>query len=550
MELSEPSNIYLLSYTEISISFALRFPLRYFLLQWTNLLFPIMIHSLVKKNIFFTAMLLNTVFFPCSSIAQGTYSLLFRCPYDEMSMSVIENSQHEFVAVGFDNTKPYYDLSGRRGKIWKFSSPTDTLTKTYYLNDTSLSFIQIFQNGEGNYHVFGIYSFPPDYKEYSIAMLELNSDFELVKQKSVVLPDLNHHVSDVIRFFHGNYYLFGVGYWGDTVKSFVFKVDQELNLVNYSCLSSPAQESGYYMDCILSPDSTKFYAITSFPNEGDGACHLFVYDTALNLISVKVFPKYMDLNQGIYENFSHNVTIANFSNNRILTAAVMGKMLNWDQEVKIGFSFLDTTMQWVPPQYFGSDDTTFYTAYGRPTFAFRNPDSIFFTGTKRQIASFFPQKPNWLIAGALDSTLQPYFINYYGGDAYYHANSMLLTSDGGYLILADRYDKNTQDNEYDVFFLKLDKDGLITGSEHQTLCPQNVCAIHPNPFNDNLQIDLFIEKARLSIIDVSGREAAIISLSKGNNKINTISFPCGIYFARIISNKQQILQTEKLIKIK
>ncbi|MBV2245813.1 MAG: hypothetical protein KUL83_01510, partial [Lentimicrobium sp.] len=272
-------------------------------------------------------MLLNTVFLPCSSIAQGTYSLLFRCPYDEMSMSVIENNQHEYVAVGFDNTKPYYDLSGRRGKIWKFTSPTDTLTKTYYLNDTSLSFIQIFQNGEGNYHVFGIYSFPPDFKEYSIAMLELNSDFEIVKQKSVVLPDLNHHVSDVIRFFNGYYYLFGVGHWGDTVKSFVFKVDQELNLVNYSCLASPAEESGYYMDCILSPDSTRFYAVASFPSEGDGACHLFVYDTALNLLSVKVFPKYLDLNQGIFEDFSHNVTIANFSNNRILTAAVMGKML-------------------------------------------------------------------------------------------------------------------------------------------------------------------------------------------------------------------------------
>ena len=330
----------------------------------------------------------------------------------------------------------------------------------------------------------------------------------------------------------------------------MFKVDQELNLVNYSCLSSPAEESGYYMDCILSPDSTQFYAVASFPSEGDGACHLFVYDTALNLLSAKVFPKYLDLNQGIFEDFSHNVTIANFSNNRILTAAVMGKMLNWDQEVKIGFSLLDTTMQWVPPQYFGSDDTTFYTAYGRPTFAFRNPDSIFFTGTKRQIPSFFPQQPNWLIAGAIDSTLQPYFINYYGGDAYYHANSMLLTSDGGYLILADRYDKNTQDNEYDVFFLKLDNNGLITGSGHQTLCPQQVCAINPNPFTDNLQIDLFIEKARLSITDVSGREVANISLSKGDNKISTISIPGGLYFARIISNKQQILQTEKLIKIK
>ena len=545
---TEQSIIYLHSSTEKSISLAPRFPVRYFPLQWINLLFPIMIHPLVKKNFIIAAMLLFTGSLPCSSTAQGTYSLLFRCPYDEMSMSVIENSQHEYVAVGFENIKP--DISGHRGKLWKFSSSTDTMTRAYDFNDTSFSFTNIFQNTVGDYHAFGIYRYPPDFNRPVIAMMELNSEFEIVNKKIINLPNLNQHGANVIRLINGYYFLFGIGHWGDTVKSFVFKVDQELNLVNYSCLSSPAQESGYYMDCILSPDSTKFYAVTNFPNEGDGACHLFVYDTALNLLSVKVFPHYMNLNQGIDEYYINNVTISTFPYNRILTGAVMGKMLNWDLEVKIGFSFLDTTMQWVPPQYFGSDDTTFYTAYGRPTFAFRNPDSIFFTGTKRQIASFFPQKPNWLIAGALDSTLQPYFINYYGGDAYYHANSMLLTSDGGYLILADRYDKNTQDNEYDVFFLKLDKNGLITGSENQTLCPQKVCVINPNPFTDNLQIDLFIEKARLSITDVSGREAANISLSKGINKINTISFPGGIYFAWIISNKQLILQTEKLIKIK
>ena len=501
-----------------------------------------------NNNFLITAMLLFAGFLPCSSIAQETYSLLFRCPYDEMALSVIENNQHEYIAVGFENIKA--DISGHRGKLWKFGSSTDTMTKVYTYNDTSFSITNIFQTAVGDYRAFGIYRYPPDFNRPVIAMLELDLEFEIVNKKTINLPNLNQHGANVIRFINGYYFLFGIGHWGDTVKSFVFKVDQELNLVNYSCLSSPAEEYGYFMDCILSPDSTKFYAVTNFPNEGDGACHLFVYDTALNLLSVKVFPHYLNTNQGIFEDFSHNVTIANFPNNRILTAAVMGKMLNWDQEVKIGFSLLDTTMQWVPPQYFGSDDTTFYTAYGRPTFAFRNPDSIFFTGTKRQIPSFFPQQPNWLIAGALDSTLQPYFINYYGGDAYYHANSMLLTSDGGYLILADRYDKNTQDYEYDVFFLKLDKNGLITANEHQTFCPQQVCAINPNPFTDNLQIDLFIEKARISITEASGKEVANFTLSKGKNQINTISLPGGMYFARIISNKQQILQTEKLIKIK
>lgn len=508
-----------------------------------------MAQLIINRFFLISVILLITGFIPCSSIAQESFPLLFRCPYDEMSMSVIENNEHEFIAVGFDNTKPYYDLSGRRGKIWKFSNPTDTITRTYSIKDTAFSFIKIFQTLEGNYHVFGFYSSLPDFNIYSIAMIELNQELEIVKRKSINLPNLSNYGSDVIRFYHGNYYLFGVGHWGDTVKSFIFKVDQELNLVNYSCLPYPANNSGYYMDCILSPDSTQFYAVTNFPDEGEGSCHFFVYDTSLNLLSVKLFPSYMNLNQGIDEYYTNNITISNYPDNRILTAAVMGKMLNWDLEIRIGFSLLDTTMQWAPPQYFGTDDTTFYTTYGRPTFAYMNPDSIFFTGTKRQIASFFPQKPNWLIAGALDSALQPYFIHYYGGDAYYHANSMLLTSDGGYLILADRYDKNTQGYEYDVFFLKLDKNGLITGSKPPEVCPQQVCSINPNPFTDNLQVELFIDKAIISVTDVSGKEVLNTLLTKGANSLNTTALPEGIYFIRVFSSNKTILQIEKLLKL-
>lgn len=492
-------------------------------------------------------MLLFAGFLPCSSIAQETYSLLFRCPYDEMAMSVIENHQHEYVAVGFDNTKPYYDLSGRRSKIWKFSNSIDTVTFVYSFHDTSAIFTRVFQLENNHYHVFGTYFLPPNYNQLAILMLELDSEMKIVKQKTLSYPSLTDYGASVVRKYMNKYYLWGEGNLNSQIVHFVCSLDNNYDISNFRYYQSLITQDSYFMDCILSPDSTRFYAVTNFPSEGDGACHLFVYDTTLNLLSVKVFPHYMNLNQGIFEDFSHNVTIANFPNNRMLTGAVMGKMLNWDQEVKIGFSLLDTTMKWVPPQYFGSDDTTFYTAYGQPTFVFRNPDSIFFTGTKRQIPSFFPQKPNWLIAGALDSTLQPYFINYYGGDAYYHANSMLLTSDGGYLILADRYDKNTQDNEYDVFFLKLDKNGLVTGNTLPEICPLRSFLLSPNPGSNEVHLDLAPLHAQLFIYNVSGILVHSQSLTQGTNLINTTKLPKGIYMFSV-TDENNNTNSQKWIK--
>jgi hypothetical protein len=257
----------------------------------------------------------------------------------------------------------------------------------------------------------------------------------------------------------------------------------------------------------------------------------------------------MNLNAGIHESYSHNITLKSYVDDKFIIGSVMRKMENWESNTKIGFSVLDTSMQWQQVQYFGSDDTSYYTSYSRPTFDFHTTDSIFFTGTKNQISSFFPQKPSWIMAGALDSDFQPYYINYYGGDAYYHANSMLLTSDGGSIILADRYDKNTQGYEYDVFFLKLNNQGLITEVNQNEICPHRPFLISPNPFENSLQIEMFNETAALTLIDLSGREVQKEILTKGVNKINTSKLHIGIYVAIVELNHGKFY-SEKIIKIK
>jgi hypothetical protein len=482
-----------------------------------------------------------------SSIAQETFQLLFQNPHDEMAQSMIENKNHEFIGVGFENVKPYYEISGRLGKIWKFKNFTDTLTRTYSFHDTACAFSNIFQLGNGNYHVFCSMYEPPEFDIFSLSIVELNEHLEIILQKRLEFG-ATHLISNLVKAFSDKYYIFGTGYWGDTLKSYVVKLDKSLNITAFKSATDPAAGDGYYMDCILSPDSSQLWTVANFPHDGEG-CHLIVYDTSLNLVNVKPLPDFMNLNAGIHESYSHNITLKRYVDDKFIIGSVMRKMENWESNTKIGFSVLDTSMQWQQVQYIGSDDTSYYTSYARPTFDFRSTDSIFFTGTKNQISSFFPQKPSWIMAGALDSVFQPYYINYYGGDAYYHANSMLLTSDGGSIILADRYDKNTQGYEYDVFFLKLNSQGLITEVNQNEIYRQSPFLISPNPFENSLQIELFNETASLTLIDLSGREVQKEILTKGVNKINTSKLHIGIYVAKVELNHGKFY-SEKIIKIK
>lgn len=481
-----------------------------------------------------------------SSIAQETFQLLFKNPNDERAQSMIENSNHEMLAVGSVG-ESFFGLMGKEGKIWKFKNQYDTLTRTYLFHDTACYFSNIMQLSNGNYHVFSIMYEPPLYNIYSLTMLELNEQLNIIGQKRLEIG-ARHLVSCFVKDFHDKYYLLGTGYWGDTLKTYAVRLDKSLNVCAFKSFTDPAAGDGYFMDCILSPDSTQLWTISSFPHDGNGS-HMIVFDTALNLIKVKPLPEYMNLNAGIFEGYQHNITIKNLTGDKFVTGSIMEKMVNWDNHNKIGFSVLDTSMQWPVVQYFGSDDTSYYTTYARPTFDFRSPDSIFFTGIKRQISAFFPQQPSWIMAGALDSTFQPYYLNYYGGDAYYHAHSMLLTSDGGFIILADRYDKNTQDQEYDVFFLKLNNEGLITSAGNNDICPQQPYLIYPNPFENNFQIELFDEQAFLQITNIDGKGIYESKLSGGITKVDLSPYKTGVYPVKITLKNGKTFST-KVIKIK
>jgi spore coat protein CotH len=80
----------------------------------------------------------------------------------------------------------------------------------------------------------------------------------------------------------------------------------------------------------------------------------------------------------------------------------------------------------------------------------------------------------------------------------------------------------------------------VTDSEYKINC-------YPNPFNSFFSFELG-SSASIMISDIFGRLILEQDMDKGLIKINTSSWPAGIYFLNVISNK--LLTTNRIIKIK
>ena len=122
------------------------------------------------------------IFFSGYIHAQNTYQIQFKNPSNDLSSCMIEDNNRSIIAVGSGMTSSH-SQEGRYAKIWKISSEADTLTKTLIFQDTSVHLTHIIQIENGNYLVFGIMFLPPVFTNTTVLVLELDQDFEIIKQK-------------------------------------------------------------------------------------------------------------------------------------------------------------------------------------------------------------------------------------------------------------------------------------------------------------------------------------------------------------------------------
>lgn len=478
---------------------------------------------------------------------QNTFQLQFFHPADDYPITTIEDKFGNFVSAGQQIVQPFM----QNGKIWIIKANGDTASRVFHFSDTASFFHTIEINEDETYTVFGTQKLPPDFSKAILLALKVDTLLNIVETHNPLIPAFDEiYVESSLKTSDAYYLCCDSKDTNGIVKPLILKLNNELELVDSSTYKIPGDYYdnyfGQFNDVIISPDSSQLYCFVRHFQYDDSICSLFIVDTALIFVSIKPFP----VNQYPYTGMSH---YDNGLTGRFITDStfiVGGKYEIYDpgdpHDVEIALTVMDTTMEYTGVTLFGSPDTNNYAGYFQ-CLDFRNPDSIYFAGTKNFIPYPFPQDVSWIQTGQVDSQLNTKYEKFYGGDAHYKVTSIIATSDGGSLVTAYKYDHNVQYYEHDIFFLKLNNVGCITNSRYTVPEEKKQFLIYPNPSDQGgFNIRSETRNSTISLSDINGKIILISNLKAGDNYLHTNHLKSGLYIA-LISDEQGINYHFKII---
>ena len=214
---------------------------------------------------------------------------------------------------------------------------------------------------------------------------------------------------------------------------------------------------------------------------------------------------------------------------------------------KIEILTLDSAFHINKEVFLGPDDTVTYPAYNT-NLDFLDVGNIYIGGINNQDWSgIFSYNKSYIIIGKYDSTLNIKWQKSYGGDTYYMVWSVIATTDGGCIIGASINDYSTMGDQRDVYILKVDSNGLITGINQPPTNTGNKTLVYPNPGQHLLNIETQQENLVFHLIDLMGREVCNKHLIPGKNVMQVQNINAGIYIYKVVRNSQ-MMECGKWIK--
>ena len=156
---------------------------------------------------------------------------------------------------------------------------------------------------------------------------------------------------------------------------------------------------------------------------------------------------------------------------------------------------------------------------------------------------YYGEFHSWYILRSIDSMLNIRWTKYYGITGYNTLRSIMATSDGGAILSGERYDYDDPDNKLDPYFVKVDNQGLITGTNKHRIKVRNAI-VYPNPGKDllNVEIGLQIQGAEFFLFNVLGKPVIQSKLDKSKMRFSTSHLPMGFYTWQIV-NKENIIES-------
>ena len=155
--------------------------------------------------------------------------------------------------------------------------------------------------------------------------------------------------------------------------------------------------------------------------------------------------------------------------------------------------------------------------------------------------------PSWFYITMLNDTLGIEYEKYIGGDKHYRLSSVTASQDGGVLLVGTKQELG-MNPQTDVYIVKLDSTGYITGisGKSDNIIVHNAI-LYPNPGNNYFNIRTALKNCTLTFFNTAGIRVMETKLDELITHIETSYLPSGQYIYRI-TNKNKLVEAGTWIK--
>lgn len=472
------------------------------------------------------------------TFGQTSFSYLVSTPEDERIFDGAEDEMGNFIMVGRKVSKnPFSEsayllvLNADGQKVYE---------NDFSIADSSTYFSNVYYRNDSIF-IFGAKGSASDHLMEELWLLILDDNYNIIRNLSFQLAGYNIIDLESIINNDGNFLLCGiVDQLGDP-DIFFYEISTSGDGVNHAIITLEGNQ--FEFDLIEKKSGGyKVFANGIFPGTSYTIANIVEFDLLFNFLSADSVPYRLHanhsakwLNESIYL-----VTGNKFSNN--------------PSHRDIGIIKLKENNDLILGNHYGKIDDTISYVGACSNLAILNPNCILFGGASNIFPEHLIYQPedSWLFLNNLDSNLNLNWQRFYGGDAFYYLWGLKATQDGGCLMMATRYDTAFQDQELDIYILKVDSQGVLTSTGDDLSIPIQQLAIFPNPANDFITVrypDIFGNNSKAitlynNLCNPIKQIQATQSISE--TKIDVNDLPIGIYFV-VLRVEGKIVTTGKLI---
>jgi hypothetical protein len=461
------------------------------------------------------------------AFSQQTFEKLLSNPKDETIHNIIEEENGNFLMIGRSINN---EANTTSGYILRIDSSGNVLSEISGLSsDTSSAFSNLHYIN-GYYYVIGTRKANIETNESRLWILKLNPNLEILHTSMFKIPK-NRRFSYINSIVDSdtNFVLTGYVTRSDTSPGGVVDDNHDAFFYKIS-LGGDSLTSRFYtsdipwhfsFDIIESTDKSKYYAfVCHFPDDNfEYDSQRFTLSKNFDSIALEPIPFWMyDPNSPVYLNqtdilisgkgqgeypYHHIIAIHNEAGEIINTNHFKKEPYREHPPMKNSISKFGDNI------YVG----------GNSNFDYGNP--------------FWSSQDSWFHLVKVNSDLSMVWEKWFGGDAYYFMYNILATRDGGCIMVGTRYDDQTQNQERDIYIVKVNGDGLIVW-EREISMNDRFSVVYPNPGHQlNIRLAAQHPKAFLSLFDQYGRLAVQQQLHQSESTVETRHLPAGVYLYQL-----------------